>query len=132
MAGNACLAAEFNNDGTIPDLKTYITNNAFGTFSIGTPSGILLGAGEFTGWGCYLKDNNLVFSGKGFEYQINTAPLQRLTWYHVCIQRTNSKLEGYLNTNRTLEVPNFTATLSTSDPGSLSFNNKIRIGWRLS
>ena len=128
MAGNACLAADFNNDGSIPDLKTYIVNNAVGSFSVVTPSGIPLGAGEFTGWGCFLKDNNLVFSGKGFEYQINTAPVQKLTWYHVCIQRTNSKLEIYLNTNRTLEVPNFTATLSTSDPGNLSFNNKIRIG----
>lgn len=93
---------------SIPNLKTYITPYT------GLP-----------GWGCFLKDNDLIFLVNDIEIKVNTAPLEKLVWYHVALVRINGVLKAFINTNQTITQA-FTTDLTSQ--GLDSFHNRLRIG----
>lgn len=81
----------------LTNLNTYITQNS--TY--------------LNGWGVFLEDTNLVFMGVNWRVQLNTIPLQKLTWYNVCIQRTDGVLRTFINSQQT-STSAFTRNLNTN------------------
>lgn len=108
-AGEGRLQLEDAIQTDLGNLKTYIRSNAAGRAA----------------WGCFLKDADLLFIGMDWEIKINTSPIEKLKWYHVCIQRTNGVLKCFLNANQTY-IGNFTKVLNV--PSETSYLNKIFIG----
>lgn len=98
-----------SNNLTLENLDTYIVNHG-------------------NGYGLYLANDTLKFYDGNAEYLI-ASNIEKLTWYHIAIQRNNNKLEMFVNFNKINSYSNYNRVFNyTNNLNQNTIDKRISIG----